>query len=199
MALEQVQSVSDCPPCPYHQNIQGQPTQGLGALPFPNKSLFFFFYPLFVLTFWCKKKTRTFRPSNMPFLFCTLFNGSSQCVLLILKLCPDTWGNLATGYSFFCPWVLNSWILRTWEQHINKRIDELSCGSIKGKEAQQEVLPGYRTGKWAFSYSRAFLYSGVHSEISFLMRCLLSTVWQHVWKYQYYNSKNYANCLSLCM
>lgn len=29
-----------------------------------------------------------------PFLFYTLFNGSEQFVLLILILCPDTWGEI---------------------------------------------------------------------------------------------------------
>lgn len=55
----------------------------------------------------------------------------------ILKPCPG--GSLATGYLFILlslgPKFLN---LEDTGQGVNKRIDELSCGSIKREEAQQE-------------------------------------------------------------
>jgi hypothetical protein len=85
------------------------------------------------------RKIRNIRP-NIFFLFTTFLSGSQQLIFLILKLCPDTWRKSGHGYSFFCFWVLNSWILRTWEQCTTNRIYELCGGSIKGKESQLLTL-----------------------------------------------------------
>lgn len=141
MALELGQSAFACPHMPYSPKPPGTADLGFGALSSASRG----FTTCFILCidFLMQEKGQEYQgalsdvwhPFSHPCLFYwlwTICTSRPQAV-------PQTPGrNLATGYLFFCPWVLNSWILRTKEQGVSKRTDELSCGSIKGEEAQQE-------------------------------------------------------------
>lgn len=62
---------------------------GLGSLSCPSRG---FPMPFLLCTDFVYKKMKGFQIEHPAFLFYTLFNGSEQFVLLILILCPDTWG-----------------------------------------------------------------------------------------------------------
>lgn len=94
-------------------------------------------YVYFVLTFWCKRNHRNINQCPARHHPTSFF--SSLPLYWLPTLCTSNPQARKAGcYLFSCPWVLNSWLLRTWEQGVRKRTDELSCVSEKGEEAQQE-------------------------------------------------------------